>query len=337
MDKTQAQTSIKNITAELHSLNPSALISFFIIDLGEIGFNQGIISQSEIDLEKNTVFRWHNNINLTSNSLYWQGKQFVAAPIVAEGFETTLRGTIPIPKLSMTVSEEGISLLAQFKDRLYQMGDIVGAKVTRIRTLARFIDAVNFLGGTPPANFYPDPNSELPRDVFYIDRKSREDKNIIEYELSPIFEVEGIKLPGRQVIANTCVHLYRGEGCLYEYASRKNSDIHGDGNLPQYAPPVATISNEPINTLITGVAFTDMGEYNFNQIYNKGQFVYIQHRGLKYYFVSKIDNNNTQPPNIETWIEESCSKQVLGCRLRWASIGDGSLPFGAFPSCTRSK
>lgn len=337
MNKTEAQLSVKNLASELFSLNPTALITLFEIDISQIGFDMGIISQSEVDQEKSTKFRLHNNVNLTSSSIFWQGKEYTAAPIIAEGFEVSLRGVIPTPKLSMTVSDEGIPLLAQFKDRLFSMGDIVGAKVTRIRTFSRFLDAENFVGNTPPANFYPDPNSELPRDIYFIDRKSQENKNLIEYELSPLFEVENIKLPGRTMIANTCVGIYRGgDGCCYEYASRK-TDIHGDAILPQNAPPVANEHNELINTLITGVSFTDLGAYNLNQIYSKGQFVYIQNRGIKYYFVSKIDNNNTQPPNIETWMEDKCSKSVLGCRLRWGQIADGNLPFVGFPACIRSK
>ena len=337
MDTVQAQTSLKNLTAELFSLNPSAIITMFEINLEDILFNQGLVTQSEIDQEKLTVFRFHNSINLTSNSIFWQGKQYIAAPIHAEGFETSLKGSTPTPKLSMSVSDEGIPLLAQLKDRLVQMGDIVGAKVTRIRTFSRFLDASNFVEGIPPKNFYPDPNSELPRDIYYIDRKSQENKNTIEYELAPIFETEGIKLPGRMVVANTCTANYRGESCLYEYSSRKNLTTHGDGTLPSLAPPVANEHNEEFSLLMTGIPFSDMGEYNLDQVYKKGDFVYIEHRDIKYYFISKVNNNASQPPDTNKWIEDKCSKNLVGCRLRWSTIANGTLPFCGFPSCIRSK
>ena len=46
---------------------------------------------------------------------------------------------------------------------------------TRIRTLAKFIDAVNFapIGGNPSVNPFgtPDPTAEFPQEVHAIDRK----------------------------------------------------------------------------------------------------------------------------------------------------------------------
>ena len=337
MDATQAQISAKNTIAESFSLNPSALISFYEIDIQEIAFNNQVVTQSEIDSDTNVVFKFHNNVNLTSNSLFWRSKEYIAAPIEADGFEINVRGSTPIPRLRMSVSDLGIPALSRLKERLNSLGDIVGAKVTRIRTYSRFLDAVNFLNGIPPLNFFPDPNSELARDIYYIDRKSNENKNLIEYELAPLFELEGIRLPGRIVSQDNCPHTYRGEGCLYEYASRKDSDIHGDGVLPQFAPPVATSFDEPINVLLSGVAFSDKGDYNLGQVYNKGDFVNIKHRGIRYYFVSKIDNNSTQPPDSNYWISDACSKKCKGCKLRWQNIGEGILPFGGFLGVNRSK
>ena len=337
MNTSEAQQSIKNVTSELFSLNPSALISLFIIDVSDLLFNQGIASETELLLKRNVEFRFHNNINLTSKSIFWQGDEYVAAPIQADGFEMNIKGSTPTPRLGLTVSDEGIPTLSRLKDRIYQMaGDIIGAKVIRIRTFAKFLDEVNFIGGIPPQNFFPDPNSELPRDIYYIDRKSEENKNIISYELSPIFDVDGIKLPGRIVSANSCVAQYRSHGCNYEYSSRK-SDIHGDATLPASAPPVATVHNEKITSLLSGVAFIDKGKYNLNQIYSKGDFIYIEHRDIKYYFVSKINNNSTQPPDSSVWMQDECSKKVLGCKLRFGNISDGSLPFVGFPSCTRFR
>lgn len=336
MDKTQAQQSVKNVVAESFSLNPSAIINLFEIDVSDLGFNMGVISETEIALGKNTIFRFHNNINLSTNSLYWGGKEYIAIPIDADGFDVNVRGSPSQPRLSITVSDEGISQLSRLKDRIYEMGDIIGAKITRIRTFAKFLDTSNFVNGVPPRDFYPDSSSELSRDIYIIDRRANENKNLVQYELSPSFEYEGIKLPGRICNSDNCVFLYRGMGCLYENASRKNIEIHEDGILPQLAPPVATSFDEPINTIITGVAFTDKGQYNYSQFYSKGDYVYLEHHGLKYYFVSKFDNNSSQPPS-DSWVGDDCSHKQKGCKLRWNNIGDGSLPYGGFPSINRFR
>ena len=59
--------------------------------------------------------------------------------------------------------------------------DLTGATVTRIRTLAKFIDAVNFADGT---NATADPTAEFPQEVYSIDRKSTETREVVEFELA---------------------------------------------------------------------------------------------------------------------------------------------------------
>ncbi len=229
MDKTQARNSIIGLQAEASSLTPSPIIQFFEIDIGNIGFDRGVISETEVDGETNTIFRFHNNVKLTTNDIYWRGQTYVAIPITAEGFEIKSNGTFPTPKLSLTVSDDGIPYLSVFKNRLFELaGDLVGAKVTRFRTFAKYIDAENFFDSVPPQGFAPDPNKELSRDIYFIERKSNENKNLLEFELSSIFELEDIKLPGRRVLANTCPFQYRGEGCMYEYNTRRDIVVHSN-------------------------------------------------------------------------------------------------------------
>ena len=52
--------------------------------------------------------------------------------------------------------------------------DLTGAKVTRIRTMARFLDAV-IAGATNPFELR-DSDAEFPREIYYIDRKSAENR-----------------------------------------------------------------------------------------------------------------------------------------------------------------
>ena len=214
------------------------------------------------------------------------------------------------------------------------MGDITGAKISRIRTFARFIDAKNFFNSIPPQNFYPDPSQELPRDIYYIDRIESENKTSIKYVLSPSFVVEGITLPGRIMSQNICPFAYRGEGCLYEFSNRKTY-IHGLGNLPSSAPPVADSLNETMSSLITGAPLSDRGAYNLGILYNIGDYCYIQNRGINYYFISKINSNASAPPALSGWISDECSKNINGCQLRWQNLNSGVIPFGGFPSINR--
>jgi lambda family phage minor tail protein L len=350
MDRSTAISSTKRLNEEAFSLEPSALISLFIIDVSQIGFQRGTISSTEVNEGINTEFRFHNSVKLTTNSIIWQDKEYIAAPIQADGFELTAKGVLPTPKLSITVSDEGIPHLSILKDRIFELGgDLVGAKVTRIRTFAKFLDAENYYDNIAPQGFFPDPNAEFARDVYFIDRKSAENKNILEFELASILDIEGVKLPGRFVLSNTCPFQYRGEGCLYEYNNRRVVSVHGNSGeaiLPDFAPAVATSDNESISSLITGFNIADKvdrGLYDSNISYVNGNQTYITQNNLNYYYVAKKNSVGISPPNLTYWIQDSCSKNTLGCVFRFGQNGSavgvtlGNLPAGFYPSVNRFR
>ena len=89
-----------------------------------------------------------------------------------------------------------------------------GARVTRIRTLARYIDDVNFESGSNPFGT-PDPTAEFPREIYYVDRKSAENRELVEFELAAIFDIAGVRAPKRQCLRNLCQWVYRSAECGY--------------------------------------------------------------------------------------------------------------------------
>lgn len=327
---------IKKVNAESFKLTPSSLISLFEIDINNSVFESGFDS---LAIQK--VFRFHNSIKLTTNNIVFDSKTYIAAPIFANGFEMNTRGTIPTPKISISTNDSGIQALSNFKAAIKSYGDLVGAKVTRIRTFAKFLDAVNFEGQNPPAGFDPDPYAKFPSDVYFIDRKTNEDKNSLEFQLASILDLEGILLPGRTVISDRCNFEYRGEGCLYEYdgatpdTMRRNIAIHGENStLPASAPPVATENDEDIvGVAIPGItSLVDKGEYNLSSTYSIGEFIYIQKNGIKYYYVAKKSvPAESVPPNENYWLADSCSRCITGCKKRFGTI----LPFGGFPAVNK--
>ncbi len=335
----QAKSSLKKIQSEISSLTPSTLITLFEIDVSSIAFDSGIFTDSDILNKTISIFRFHNNVKLINTSIYWQNNEYLAIPIQAIGFEFNSKGTLPVPKLSLSVSDEGIPLLTQLKEKLYQMGDLVGAQVKRRRTFARYLDAQNFIGETGNDAYEPDPLAEFPQDIYFIERKSNENKSLIEYELSSLWDVEGIKLPSRLVISQKCQWTYRGCGCLYEFDSRRVNKIHETSDrsiLPLSAPAIANQNNELIKNVI-GADITDKGLYNRGYSYQKGDSVYIKKNSVKYYFVAKINLPSLSPPNLSQWEQDSCSKIIRGCEIRFGLDGaanggiiKGRLPYGGF-------
>ncbi|SDR00343.1 phage minor tail protein L [Pseudomonas moorei] len=78
----------------------------------------------------------------------------------------------------------------------------------------------------PTAN----PTEEYPVETWIITRKASETPAAIEFELGSPLDLQGVKLPRRQVIAGTCLWAYRSGECGYaggpvaDYANRPTSD-----------------------------------------------------------------------------------------------------------------
>ena len=178
------------IRSEFQKLAPSGIVELFELDSTAIG--------GEVD-------RFYNGTNDFNANIVWNGNTYYAIPIEVSGFELTSSGSVPRPKMKVANVGGLIGALA----RTY--ADLLGAKLTRIRTFTKYLDAVNFVGG----NLLADPSQEFPRDVYFVDRKSSENKIFVEFELSASWDVQGVMLPRRQVIQNTCTWKYKSSECSY--------------------------------------------------------------------------------------------------------------------------
>ena len=184
-------TTPQTITSEIQKLEPSAIIELFVLDATAIGSD---------------VFRFHAGTNGLRQNLVWQGNTYMPFPVQASGFDMSGNGQLPRPKLVMANVTGAITLL------VLQYEDLLGAKITRKRTLAKYLDAVNFPDSINPE---ADPEAEFAEDVFFIDRKVTENRDVVEFELAAAFDVAGVQLPRRQIIQNVCVWRYRGGECGY--------------------------------------------------------------------------------------------------------------------------
>lgn len=184
-------TTPQAITSELQKLAPSAIVEMFVLDCTSFGGD---------------VLRFHAGTNQLRGNLVWQGNTYSAFPIEASGFDFSGNGQLPRPKL------KAANVLGTVTTLVLQHDDLLGAKLTRKRTLVKYLDAVNFTGGTNPT---ADPDAAFNEEIFFIDRKSMETKDVVEFELAAAFDVAGVQLPRRQIIQNVCVWAYRGSECGY--------------------------------------------------------------------------------------------------------------------------
>ena len=179
------------ITVEIQKLEPSAVVELFELDATSFGGD---------------LLRFHAGTNGLTANVVWQGNTYTAFPIKASGFDFSGNGQLPRPKLQVANVTGAISLLVLTYD------DMLGAKLTRKRTMVKYLDGDNFAGGTNPT---ADSAAEFPDDVFFIDRKSSETRDMVEFELAASFDVAGVRLPHRQIIQNVCVWRYKGTECGY--------------------------------------------------------------------------------------------------------------------------
>jgi lambda family phage minor tail protein L len=178
-----------SLSSEIQSLEPSAVIELFVLDLSGLGGD---------------VVRFHAGTNELSQNVVWQGESYVRFPVQASGFEFTGQGQIPRPRFRVANVFSAITAL------ILQFDDLRGAKVIRRRTLAKHLDKENFPENVNPSE---DPTAEFPPDIYFVDRKSSEDRDTVEFELAASVDLAGVNLPRRQIIQNVCVWKYRGSEC----------------------------------------------------------------------------------------------------------------------------
>ena len=174
------------VFSDLQKIYPSSIIELFTLTLDSALHGA------------TTVYRFHSGTNLNANgNIIWAGNEYLKFPIQASGFAYK-RGQLPRP--TITISNMGtpsISAILLTVNETTAGNDLGGAKVVRIRTLAKFLDAANFSGATNPFGT-PDPNAEFPQEIYYIDRKSAENREIVTWELAAVFDLAGIRAPKRQ-------------------------------------------------------------------------------------------------------------------------------------------
>ena len=148
---------------------------------------------------------FHAGTNELSEPIIWQGVTYNPWPIAASGFDKNGQGKLPRPKLQVSNLDGIISAEVQSNE------DLIGCKLIRRVTLARFLDAANFTEGNPTA----DANQHFADEMWYIDQKTFEDREIVEFELASAFDLMGVMLPNRQIVKNSCQWRYRSAECGY--------------------------------------------------------------------------------------------------------------------------
>ena len=120
------------IITDLQSLNPSAVIELFELT-------------TDATLHGSTqTYRFHAGSNLNLNGeVVFAGNSYLRFPVEASGFAYQ-RGQIPRPTISISNALGTFTAILLNVNTVTTGNDLTGATVKRIRTTAKYIDAVNF-------------------------------------------------------------------------------------------------------------------------------------------------------------------------------------------------
>ena len=176
------------------------------------GWHDAIVEMYDIDLTSITgdvddIFYFTNQLKEDGTKVVWKTKTYEPLPILSAGYDRNTNGQIAQPTLTVA------NVLGTFTQVVRSYDDLVGGKVTRRRTLQKYLD------GSPQA----DTLQEFPIDIFYIERKTQETALTITWQLGSILDLEGVRLPRRVITQNLCLWKYRGSECGYTGAPVFNS------------------------------------------------------------------------------------------------------------------
>lgn len=162
----------------MQSLTPGDYVVLYLLDLSPIGVP--------------TTY-YFSPSNEDGSDIVFGGQAYSYVGINVTGIEWSADGTPSQAKLYLpNVNKFGASLVSQHQD-------LVGAKLTRIRTFRQFLD------GEPMA----DTESILSTEIWVVEQKVTLNKQFAEFALQPLYDVSRRKLPGRVCLKSTCTHQYR--------------------------------------------------------------------------------------------------------------------------------
>lgn len=313
--------SQSNLNKQLTSLIPDSLISFFEIDFSNLQVDfENLSDLYGVNFGAEAKYRFCPMIN-NSNPVIWQGVSYQPLPIKMEGFDSSSDGKLPRPMLSMA-NPEGI-----FSKISHSNQDFSNCQVTRKRTYARFLDDENFQNknlnekGKNPFGA-ADPNSHLLDDVYFINKKVSENKQVIQFELVSALEFEGSWVPARIVMADYCNWTYRCSiGCGYK------------------GLPIETQEGRVLYNDIDPDKNSSIAEWDRNKSeYEVGDVVVVEGKVYKnpqkrvpQVFVCNKQHKDVSMhhPYLDSryWLKDECSKTLESCSKRFGRSKLDLIPY----------
>lgn len=212
-----------SLNSDYQKLEPGNEVRLFSVDGTAFGTGEVLRfhSYNVPHTEAEIVTAGGDESKLPAKSIWWQGQEYKAWPCQIDGVEASTSGSSAQPKFSVANLDGSVTALCLAYD------DLLQAKVTIHDTLAQYLDARNFAGGNPAADA-----TQEKLQVWYIDAKTSETNEVVEFALSSPMDLQGLMIPTRQLhsLCTWCIrNKYRtGDGCDYagaRYFDKNNNPV----------------------------------------------------------------------------------------------------------------
>ena len=184
-----------SVISDLQKINPSAIIELFTLQLSNSLHGA------------TTIYRFHSGSSLKENGeIVWAGNTYQRFPIKAEGFAFQ-RGQLPRPTLTISNALGTITAILLSVNETTTGNDLTGATVTRIRTLAKFLDHANFpQQKTSVTTLSADPS----------------DAETVTYTVT-VVNVDGVNIFAINGVNNPVITLKRASTYIFDQSDSSNS------------------------------------------------------------------------------------------------------------------
>ena len=189
---------------ELNKINPSHIIELFELEL-TVGLHIATGNPQGLP----TTYRFHAGANLNSfGEVIYRGNPYQRVAVQTQGFEKKSTGVLTRPIITFSnlggiVRDPSTNIARTMSDFLANVNfvtpnnDLTKAKITRKMPLASALDDKNFLSGSNP---FGTPSTDRLRDeIFVIDRKAIENRQVVQFELTAAHDLENRLIPQRTI------------------------------------------------------------------------------------------------------------------------------------------
>jgi lambda family phage minor tail protein L len=149
-------------------------------------------------------------------------RTYVPYPVVADGFDIKVSGAITRPTCSFSNIGNNFTTLIGTTD----IDSLIGKKLIRRLTLKKYLAGESADTGSGAQSI------EFTRQVWTISKIMSKDNMAIIFELASPFDLQGVKIPARQIVANACPWQYQGASpTLAEGQKCGGCSWHTEGNF----------------------------------------------------------------------------------------------------------